>query len=89
MLGDSCLYVSALFRDVAHISTCDEGCLALADLLGWKVGYTISITIYSIAKSVHLQEIVLGVRGMTIIVDIVKKQVYTLNIRKEGKPQVL
>ncbi|KAG7277032.1 hypothetical protein CRUP_025442 [Coryphaenoides rupestris] len=23
-------------RDVAHISTCDEGCLALADLLGWK-----------------------------------------------------
>uniref|UniRef100_A0A8C5BL13 NAD-dependent protein deacetylase n=1 Tax=Gadus morhua TaxID=8049 RepID=A0A8C5BL13_GADMO len=24
------------YRDVAHISTCDEGCLALADLLGWK-----------------------------------------------------
>uniref|UniRef100_A0A3P9AEL7 NAD-dependent protein deacetylase n=1 Tax=Esox lucius TaxID=8010 RepID=A0A3P9AEL7_ESOLU len=24
------------FRDVAHISTCDDGCLALADLLGWK-----------------------------------------------------
>lgn len=24
-------------RDVAHISTCDDGCLALADLLGWKV----------------------------------------------------
>lgn len=27
-----------LSRDVAHISTCDDGCLALADLLGWKVG---------------------------------------------------
>uniref|UniRef100_A0A8D0ABY8 NAD-dependent protein deacetylase n=1 Tax=Sander lucioperca TaxID=283035 RepID=A0A8D0ABY8_SANLU len=25
------------YRDVAHISTCDEGCLALAELLGWKV----------------------------------------------------
>uniref|UniRef100_A0AAQ6INW2 NAD-dependent protein deacetylase n=1 Tax=Anabas testudineus TaxID=64144 RepID=A0AAQ6INW2_ANATE len=25
------------YRDVAHISTCDDGCLALADLLGWKV----------------------------------------------------
>uniref|UniRef100_A0A3Q3FSM0 NAD-dependent protein deacetylase n=1 Tax=Labrus bergylta TaxID=56723 RepID=A0A3Q3FSM0_9LABR len=24
------------YRDVAHISTCDEGCLALAELLGWK-----------------------------------------------------
>uniref|UniRef100_A0A3B4EV26 NAD-dependent protein deacetylase n=1 Tax=Pundamilia nyererei TaxID=303518 RepID=A0A3B4EV26_9CICH len=24
------------YRDVAHISTCDDGCLALADLLGWK-----------------------------------------------------
>ncbi|KAJ3591350.1 hypothetical protein NHX12_009295 [Muraenolepis orangiensis] len=24
------------YRDVAHISTCDEGCLTLADLLGWK-----------------------------------------------------
>ncbi|KAG5837342.1 NAD-dependent protein deacetylase sirtuin-2 isoform X1 [Anguilla rostrata] len=25
------------YRDVAYLSTCDEGCLALADLLGWKV----------------------------------------------------
>ncbi|KAL0972792.1 hypothetical protein UPYG_G00194820 [Umbra pygmaea] len=25
------------YRDVAHISTCDDGCLELADLLGWKV----------------------------------------------------
>uniref|UniRef100_A0A8C2XDL8 NAD-dependent protein deacetylase n=1 Tax=Cyclopterus lumpus TaxID=8103 RepID=A0A8C2XDL8_CYCLU len=25
------------YRDVAHISTCDDGCLALAELLGWKV----------------------------------------------------
>uniref|UniRef100_A0A8C5E417 NAD-dependent protein deacetylase sirtuin-2 n=1 Tax=Gouania willdenowi TaxID=441366 RepID=A0A8C5E417_GOUWI len=25
------------YRDVAYISTCDDGCLALADLLGWKV----------------------------------------------------
>lgn len=24
------------YRDVAQISTCDDGCLALADLLGWK-----------------------------------------------------
>ncbi|XP_036005800.1 NAD-dependent protein deacetylase sirtuin-2 isoform X2 [Fundulus heteroclitus] len=24
------------YRDVAHINTCDDGCLALADLLGWK-----------------------------------------------------
>ncbi|XP_028320270.1 NAD-dependent protein deacetylase sirtuin-2 [Gouania willdenowi] len=24
------------YRDVAYISTCDDGCLALADLLGWK-----------------------------------------------------
>ncbi|KAK2846899.1 hypothetical protein Q5P01_009898 [Channa striata] len=24
------------YRDVAYISTCDEGCLALAGLLGWK-----------------------------------------------------
>lgn len=24
-------------RDVAHLSTCDDGCLALAELLGWKV----------------------------------------------------
>lgn len=24
------------YRDVAHISTCDDGCLALAALLGWK-----------------------------------------------------
>ncbi|XP_067101903.1 NAD-dependent protein deacetylase sirtuin-2 [Osmerus mordax] len=24
------------YRDVAHISTCDDGCLALADFLGWK-----------------------------------------------------
>uniref|UniRef100_A0A671V303 NAD-dependent protein deacetylase n=1 Tax=Sparus aurata TaxID=8175 RepID=A0A671V303_SPAAU len=29
-----------LSRDVAHISTCDDGCLALADLLGWKVSFT-------------------------------------------------
>uniref|UniRef100_A0AAQ5YZE5 NAD-dependent protein deacetylase n=1 Tax=Amphiprion ocellaris TaxID=80972 RepID=A0AAQ5YZE5_AMPOC len=28
------------YRDVAHISTCDDGCLALADLLGWKVNHT-------------------------------------------------
>lgn len=27
-------------RDVAHISTCDDGCLALAELLGWKVSHT-------------------------------------------------
>ncbi|XP_061682810.1 NAD-dependent protein deacetylase sirtuin-2-like isoform X7 [Syngnathoides biaculeatus] len=25
------------YRDVAHISTCDDGCMALAELLGWKV----------------------------------------------------
>ncbi|KAJ7990184.1 hypothetical protein DPEC_G00297680 [Dallia pectoralis] len=25
------------YRDVVHISTCDDGCLALADLLGWRV----------------------------------------------------
>lgn len=31
------LFVSC--RDVAHISTCDDGCLALADLLGWKVSF--------------------------------------------------
>lgn len=24
-------------RDVAHLSMCDDGCLALAELLGWKV----------------------------------------------------
>ncbi|KAM8902578.1 NAD-dependent protein deacetylase sirtuin-2 isoform 2-T2 [Spinachia spinachia] len=24
------------YRDVAHISTCDDGCLAFAELLGWK-----------------------------------------------------
>lgn len=24
-------------RDVAHLSTCDDGCMALAELLGWKV----------------------------------------------------
>eukprot|EP00112_Aurelia_sp_Birch-Aquarium-sp1_P008051 Seg1882.3 transcript_id=Seg1882.3/GoldUCD/mRNA.D3Y31 product="NAD-dependent protein deacetylase sirtuin-2" protein_id=Seg1882.3/GoldUCD/D3Y31 len=24
------------YRDVAHLTTCDEGCLELADLLGWK-----------------------------------------------------
>ncbi|KAJ8414525.1 hypothetical protein AAFF_G00037270 [Aldrovandia affinis] len=24
------------YRDVVYLSTCDEGCLALADLLGWK-----------------------------------------------------
>ncbi|XP_066508291.1 NAD-dependent protein deacetylase sirtuin-2-like isoform X1 [Hoplias malabaricus] len=24
------------YRDVAHLSTCDDGCLALAELLGWK-----------------------------------------------------
>ncbi|XP_030632640.1 NAD-dependent protein deacetylase sirtuin-2 [Chanos chanos] len=24
------------YRDVAYLSTCDEGCLALAELLGWK-----------------------------------------------------
>ncbi|XP_066559893.1 NAD-dependent protein deacetylase sirtuin-2 isoform X1 [Amia ocellicauda] len=24
------------YRDVAYLGTCDEGCLALADLLGWK-----------------------------------------------------
>lgn len=24
------------YRDVAHLSTCDDGCMALADLLGWK-----------------------------------------------------
>ncbi|XP_055369853.1 NAD-dependent protein deacetylase sirtuin-2 isoform X2 [Betta splendens] len=24
------------YRDVAYIGTCDDGCLALADLLGWK-----------------------------------------------------
>lgn len=24
------------YRDVAHLSTCDDGCLAFADLLGWK-----------------------------------------------------
>lgn len=28
---------TSLSRDVAHISACDDGCLALADLLGWKV----------------------------------------------------
>lgn len=31
-------------RDVAHISTCDDGCLALADLLGWKVSYKSAVT---------------------------------------------
>uniref|UniRef100_A0A8C1YDT6 NAD-dependent protein deacetylase n=1 Tax=Cyprinus carpio TaxID=7962 RepID=A0A8C1YDT6_CYPCA len=25
------------YRDVAHLSTCDDGCMALAELLGWKV----------------------------------------------------
>uniref|UniRef100_A0A672GUZ7 NAD-dependent protein deacetylase sirtuin-2 n=1 Tax=Salarias fasciatus TaxID=181472 RepID=A0A672GUZ7_SALFA len=30
------------YRDVAHISTCDDGCLALADLLGWKVSHLLS-----------------------------------------------
>ncbi|KAK2881462.1 hypothetical protein Q8A67_018730 [Cirrhinus molitorella] len=24
------------YRDVAHLSTCDDGCMALAELLGWK-----------------------------------------------------
>uniref|UniRef100_A0A8B9JF81 NAD-dependent protein deacetylase n=1 Tax=Astyanax mexicanus TaxID=7994 RepID=A0A8B9JF81_ASTMX len=24
------------YRDVAHLSTCDDGCLAFAELLGWK-----------------------------------------------------
>ncbi|XP_048836790.1 NAD-dependent protein deacetylase sirtuin-2 isoform X2 [Brienomyrus brachyistius] len=24
------------YRDVAYLSTCDDGCMALADLLGWK-----------------------------------------------------
>ncbi|XP_026797015.3 NAD-dependent protein deacetylase sirtuin-2 [Pangasianodon hypophthalmus] len=24
------------YRDVAHLSTCDDGCLAIAELLGWK-----------------------------------------------------
>uniref|UniRef100_A0AAR2KMF8 NAD-dependent protein deacetylase sirtuin-2 n=1 Tax=Pygocentrus nattereri TaxID=42514 RepID=A0AAR2KMF8_PYGNA len=28
------------YRDVAQLSTCDDGCLALADLLGWKVTET-------------------------------------------------
>uniref|UniRef100_A0A8C6PEK0 NAD-dependent protein deacetylase n=1 Tax=Nothobranchius furzeri TaxID=105023 RepID=A0A8C6PEK0_NOTFU len=28
------------YRDVAHISTCDDGCLALAELLGWKVRHS-------------------------------------------------
>lgn len=31
-----------LFRDVAYMGTCDDGCLALADLLGWKVSLTVS-----------------------------------------------
>lgn len=37
--GDQSQSKAALLfhRDVAHISTCDDGCLALAELLGWKV----------------------------------------------------
>uniref|UniRef100_A0A8C2XDJ9 NAD-dependent protein deacetylase n=1 Tax=Cyclopterus lumpus TaxID=8103 RepID=A0A8C2XDJ9_CYCLU len=34
-------FLFLLSRDVAHISTCDDGCLALAELLGWKASYTI------------------------------------------------
>ncbi|XP_065057619.1 NAD-dependent protein deacetylase sirtuin-2-like [Rhopilema esculentum] len=26
----------SVYRDVAHLSTCDDGCMELADLLGWK-----------------------------------------------------
>ena len=26
-----------LYRDVAWLGSCDDGCLALAELLGWKV----------------------------------------------------
>uniref|UniRef100_A0A8D0ABV1 NAD-dependent protein deacetylase n=1 Tax=Sander lucioperca TaxID=283035 RepID=A0A8D0ABV1_SANLU len=36
-LSLSTLFFYKAYRDVAHISTCDEGCLALAELLGWKV----------------------------------------------------
>lgn len=52
-------------RDVAHISTCDDGCLALADLLGWKVSYTISLVtvqMYSVvlAQCVHHHRTIMG-----------------------------
>uniref|UniRef100_A0A8C1BKC5 NAD-dependent protein deacetylase n=1 Tax=Cyprinus carpio carpio TaxID=630221 RepID=A0A8C1BKC5_CYPCA len=30
-------FASLVSRDVAHLSTCDDGCMALAELLGWKV----------------------------------------------------
>lgn len=32
-----CLLMWVIHRDVAHISSCDDGCMALAGLLGWKV----------------------------------------------------
>uniref|UniRef100_A0A8C6US80 NAD-dependent protein deacetylase sirtuin-2 n=1 Tax=Neogobius melanostomus TaxID=47308 RepID=A0A8C6US80_9GOBI len=35
------------YRDVAQISTCDDGCLALADLLGWKVSDCIPFYTFS------------------------------------------
>uniref|UniRef100_A0A673K041 NAD-dependent protein deacetylase n=1 Tax=Sinocyclocheilus rhinocerous TaxID=307959 RepID=A0A673K041_9TELE len=30
------LNCTAVQKDVAHLSTCDDGCMALAELLGWK-----------------------------------------------------
>ena len=35
------IFINASFiqRDVAHLTTCDEGCFELAELLGWKVTY--------------------------------------------------
>uniref|UniRef100_A0A8C8BYN3 NAD-dependent protein deacetylase n=1 Tax=Oncorhynchus tshawytscha TaxID=74940 RepID=A0A8C8BYN3_ONCTS len=34
------------YRDVAHISTCDDGCLELAELLGWKVNILYMLSKY-------------------------------------------
>uniref|UniRef100_A0A8C2ECE2 NAD-dependent protein deacetylase n=1 Tax=Cyprinus carpio TaxID=7962 RepID=A0A8C2ECE2_CYPCA len=30
------LFLLIVHRDVAHLSSCDDGCMALAELLGWK-----------------------------------------------------
>uniref|UniRef100_A0A667Y471 NAD-dependent protein deacetylase n=1 Tax=Myripristis murdjan TaxID=586833 RepID=A0A667Y471_9TELE len=58
-------------RDVAHISTCDDGCMALADLLGWKVSCRTAGRLWQKSKSrliEHFTSITINERLLPIII---------------------
>uniref|UniRef100_A0A8C5LQL8 NAD-dependent protein deacetylase sirtuin-2 n=1 Tax=Leptobrachium leishanense TaxID=445787 RepID=A0A8C5LQL8_9ANUR len=44
------------YRDVAWLGNCDDGCLALADSLGWKVCITCACSLYKLFVNGHFQQ---------------------------------